>query len=82
MYNVGDYVLYLKHDKLHLVGDSERCEVGRLYKIVKVSHLDYVAYIDTPTQKCYNVYFRQIKHLENNAMNRLLYPEVDWSKYV
>ena len=69
----GDYVIVTKFlcdsDNTYFkIGKAYRVRSVRLDKAVHVYHTDLQL---NPSQ---------VKKLEDNALNRLLYPEVDWSK--
>lgn len=72
----GDYVIVTKftYDE-----DHKYFEIGKIYRVVHVLSRGFI-YVDkiglrlTPEQV--------VRIPNDNPVNRLLYPEVDWSKYV
>jgi hypothetical protein len=81
MYKIGDLVVYVAHSDSHPT-DKEVFKIGKVYKVKKLDEINPHVLILGIKHKINQVFDYQVKKLENNAMNRLLYPEVDWSKYV
>lgn len=70
----GDYVIVTKFD---YDTDQEHFEIGKAYRVRSVRwdkavHVDHTYLQLLPSQI--------IKKPEDNPLNRLLYPELDWSK--
>lgn len=80
MYKVGDLVVYVAHSVSHLT-DKEVFEIGRVYQVKGLGNFNPKVLFLNNNHKINQVFDSQVKKIENNAMNRLLYPEVDWSKY-
>lgn len=66
MFKVGDYVVCINNNDVNL-------RIGEVYTVEKV-------FTETlrPKGRYLNFYKRRFKKLEDNAINRLLYPELDW----
>ena len=67
MFKVGDYVVCINNNDSNL-------RIGKVYTVEKV-------FIETLglKERYQNFYKHRFKKLEDNAINRLLYPEVNWS---
>lgn len=81
MFKVGDLVVYVAHSVSHPT-DKEIFKIGKVYRVKKLGEINPNVLTLNNKHKINQVFSFQVKKIENNAMNRLLYPEVDWSKYV